>query len=300
MHPQIHMESRGQCPICGMDLVPVKKEDQTSTVSSSAHATQADVEKSITINPSYVQNIGVTTEKAAIRDLKHIIHTYGKIAHDHRLWIAQNEYLEALKLKDPSLIKASEHKLLFLGLSETWIQTLKKTKSADMTLHLKTSQSKPKYIEAYVYQDDIATIHEGDAVEITDQKGGFLSKGEVKAIGTLVNLESRSVRVLVESQSPLNLKLNTFVQVNIELTINQQLSIPTQAILFNGDHNMVYLTHGKGIFEPRVIELGTPAGDYYTIRSGLKEGDEVVTNGHFLIDSETQIKLGGDTHAHHH
>lgn len=300
MHPQIKMDNPGQCPICGMDLIPVKKDTSEDHSAHSDHQEKNSSSQQIKINPRYVQNIGVLTEKVQKRDLTQIIPTYGKIAHDHRLWVAQNEYIEALKLGDKELIKATERKLIFLGLSEKWIETIKKTKSADITLHLKTDKVKPKYIEAYVYQEDIGRIKEGLNVEITDQKGRFLANGLIKAIGTLVDLNSRSIRVLVESDSPLNLKLNTFVQVKIKVPMGEKLSINTQAILFNGDHNMVYVSKGKGAFEPKMIQIGEEAENYHEILGGLNDGDLVVTNGHFLIDSESQIKMGGSSSGHNH
>lgn len=301
MHPQIKRENSGQCPICGMDLIPVKKVTEQSSGDHSSHGDQGSKDsQQIKINPRYVQNIGVLTEKVQKRNLTQIIPTYGKIAHDHKLWVAQNEYIEALKLGDRELVKATERKLIFLGLSEKWIETIKKTKSADITLHLKTDKVKPKYIEAYVYQEDIGRIQEGHSVEITDQKGRFLATGLIKAIGTLVDLNSRSIRVLVESNNPLNLKLNTFVQVRIKVPMGDKLSINTQAILFNGDHNMVYVSKGNGAFEPKMIQIGEEAGNYHEVLSGLDEGETVVTNGHFLIDSESQIKMGGSSNGHNH
>ena len=39
----------------------------------------------------------------------------------------------------------------------------------------------------------------------------------------------------------------------------------------------------------REIMLGSRAGDYYIVRSGLEEGELVVTNGNFKIDSSLQI-----------
>ena len=36
--------------------------------------------------------------------------------------------------------------------------------------------------------------------------------------------------------------------------------------------------------------LGPRAGDYYMIKSGLKEGEAVVTKGNFKIDASLQIQ----------
>ena len=63
-------------------------------------------------------------------------------------------------------------------------------------------------------------------------------------------------------------------------------------------------------FEGRQIVLGPRAGDYYLVRSGLAEGERVVTRGNFKIDSALQIMAkpsmmsaegggGAGDHAHH-
>ncbi|OVE80601.1 hypothetical protein BVY03_05920 [bacterium K02(2017)] len=295
MHPQIRMDSSGQCPICGMDLIAIKKNASEMIQLHSDHKKIQN--KIVKIDPRYTQNIGVKTEKVVKRDLIQEILTYGKVAHDHNLWVAQNEFIQALKLGDFSLIKASERKLKFLGLSEDWIKTLKKNRSADISLHLE-SKGQPSFFEAYVYQEDIEFIKEGLEAIIIDQKGRYLETGHVKAIGTLVDLNSRSVRVLVEAPKPLNLKLNTFIQVKIKIPLGNKISVSAESILFNGNHNMVYVKVSKGQFSPRIIQVGQQAGDYYEVYSGLNENELVVTNGHFLIDSETKIKLGDTAHQH--
>ena len=46
----------------------------------------------------------------------------------------------------------------------------------------------------------------------------------------------------------------------------------------------------KPTYEGREIVLGARAGDYYLVESGLEEGEIVVTNGNFKIDSEMQLR----------
>lgn len=65
---------------------------------------------------------------------------------------------------------------------------------------------------------------------------------------------------------------------------------------------------GQPTFEGREIVLGPRAGDYYLVRHGLEEGELVVTQGNFKIDSEIQIQAkpsmmtpeggGGGGHDH--
>ena len=71
------------------------------------------------------------------------------------------------------------------------------------------------------------------------------------------------------------------------------LVIPASAPLITGKRAVVYVQvpgKEKPTFEGREIVLGARAGDYYIVKSGLKEGELVVTNGAFKIDSAVQIE----------
>ena len=71
------------------------------------------------------------------------------------------------------------------------------------------------------------------------------------------------------------------------------LVIPASAALVTGSRAVVYVElpgAEKPTFEGREIVLGPRAGDFYLVRSGLKEGERVVTRGNFKIDSALQIQ----------
>lgn len=71
------------------------------------------------------------------------------------------------------------------------------------------------------------------------------------------------------------------------------LVIPETAPLITGKRAVVYVKKPRAdapTFEGREIELGPRAGDSYIVASGLQEGEQVVTNGNFKIDSALQIQ----------
>lgn len=80
------------------------------------------------------------------------------------------------------------------------------------------------------------------------------------------------------------------------------LVVPATSVLRTGERAVVYLqvdddnretnddTDDTVTFEGREILLGPRAGDFFIVRHGLTEGDRVVTNGHFKIDSALQIR----------
>ena len=69
------------------------------------------------------------------------------------------------------------------------------------------------------------------------------------------------------------------------------LVIPASAPLITGKRSIVYVAveGEEGVFEGREVTLGPKAKDHYVVLEGLTEGDQVVVNGNFKIDSAVQI-----------
>jgi len=73
---------------------------------------------------------------------------------------------------------------------------------------------------------------------------------------------------------------------------DKPLAIPASAPLITGKRAVVYVETPQAdrpTFEGREVVLGPRAGDYYLVESGLEEGERVVTQGNFRIDSALQI-----------
>jgi len=71
------------------------------------------------------------------------------------------------------------------------------------------------------------------------------------------------------------------------------LVVPATAVLRTGKRAVVYVEKPdaeRPTYEGREIVLGPRTGDYYLVRQGLAEGERVVTNGNFNIDSALQIR----------
>lgn len=81
----------------------------------------------------------------------------------------------------------------------------------------------------------------------------------------------------------------------VSTAFNEQdkpLIIPATAPLITGKRAVVYVEvpdTEQPTFEGREVELGPRAGDFYLVKSGLKEGESVVVQGNFKIDSALQI-----------
>jgi RND family efflux transporter MFP subunit len=69
----------------------------------------------------------------------------------------------------------------------------------------------------------------------------------------------------------------------------KQLVVPRHAVLMAGDHSVVYVEAEPGRFELRQVKLGPTLGDRIVLLSGVEQGENVATNGNFLIDSQMQL-----------
>ena len=75
-------------------------------------------------------------------------------------------------------------------------------------------------------------------------------------------------------------------------TSEKPLVIPSSAPLITGKRAIVYVKvpEKPGFYEGRVVTLGAKVGDFYIVKEGLMEGDQVVTKGNFKIDSAMQLQ----------
>src|SRR5438477_9244940 len=78
MHPSVHAEAPGKCPICGMELVPVKKRDARQPAASPS-GTQTSTNRDFVVPIERQQEIGVTYAKVERRPLRKEIRAVGTV-----------------------------------------------------------------------------------------------------------------------------------------------------------------------------------------------------------------------------
>jgi Cu(I)/Ag(I) efflux system membrane fusion protein len=278
----------------GMDYVPVYEEAQGVSASSG-----------VMISPEKQQLIGVKTEAVTKRHLTKVIRAYGKIAYDPELYIAQEEHLQALKMvnatknsvlasvteQSGALLKASEKKLLLLGMSKNEIEQLSQQGLAQENLYLPGEQNSVwAYIAVYEYEIGLVKVDALVEAESVAYPGEVFS-GKVVSINPVLDPASRTNQVRVELQNPEGkLKPEMFVNAKIQVDLGEKLAVPESAVLDTGIRKIVYLSKEGDILESREVTLGQKAEGYYEVLEGLSEGDIVVTSGNFLVDSESKLK----------
>jgi len=366
MHPQIRQPGPGQCPICGMDLIPVSRDDGGDEVGPREIKLSARARKLAEIQVAPVERRAVSVEVRLAgmieydetRDSKIAAWVPGRL---ERLYVdytgvtvargeplvelyspdlltAQQELLGALTAQSSLVdsraaaviqtarrtVEAAREKLRLWGLSDQQIKEIEQRgtpsdrvtitapiggvvvhKNAVEGMYVKTGT--PIYTIADLshlwvmldaYEAEIAWIKKGQQVEfVTKAYPGETFRGTVAFIDPVVNPKTRVVKVRVDLPNPRGtLKPGMFVSAVVQAAaggehVEKPLVVPASAPLITGKRAVVYVAvPGKeGVYEGRQVILGPRAGDYYIVREGLKEGELVVVNGNFKIDSAIQI-----------
>ncbi|WP_174866031.1 efflux RND transporter periplasmic adaptor subunit [Pectobacterium polaris] len=116
--------------------------------------------------------------------------------------------------------------------------------------------------------------------------------GKVSELLPVLDSTTRTLKARVVLDNPQQqLKPGMYLTVQLSHTQAQpRLAIPQEALLVSGSQNRVLLSDGSGHFTPRNVTVGASLGDWVEILNGLKAGDNVVTSGQFLIDSEASLR----------
>jgi Cu(I)/Ag(I) efflux system membrane fusion protein len=216
-----------------------------------------------------------------------------------------------------SLVAASRARLALWDISEQQLRDLEQKGEAQKTLTLyspyigfvikkdinegmKVMGDKELYtiadlssvwVNVDVYESDISFIKLGQRADISlSYSPGESLKGRVSYIYPYLDDKTRTVKVRLEHPNPgYKLKPEMYVNAEIKIPGEAQLSIPEEAVLDSGTRKIVFVDKGDGHFEAKEVKLGGRMDGYFQVLSGLKEGEKIAASSAFLLDSESRL-----------
>lgn len=237
---------------------------------------------------------------------------------------AQRELLEALKLKDlsPGLIEAARQKLVYWKIPKTTIEQIEKSGEVKSLINIFADEggivmNKKVSVGDYIkeggvlfetigleklwvifdgYEEDLANFRVGNTIKFTTPAvPGKTFSAKVTYIDPILNPETRAVAIRTEVNNRRGfLKPEIFVKGMLQTPNSSvpRIMVPKTSVLWTGPRSVVYLKDQETeipSFRYQEITLGESLGEYYEIKDGLNPGDEVVTNGAFVIDAAAQL-----------
>ncbi|MFH2138660.1 MAG: efflux RND transporter periplasmic adaptor subunit [Candidatus Omnitrophota bacterium] len=296
-----------KCPICGMDLIKLSKEEADKL---------KGVISRVKIKGEQISLAGVKEDLIREMQLFKEIRTVGKVAYDPNLAISEEEFISALTALDKiesghvaeisaraeTLVESSRRKLRLLGLSDTQIGKLEDTREVNNNYVLPADEM---WVYGEVYEYELSWVKPGENVSITTASvPGREFTGVISSLNPVINPKTRSITFRVEVANPgLELKPDMYVDIIILSMYkgpqgqSQVLAIVKDAVLDTGMRKIVWIDSGKNEYEGRSIEVGPEAVaeidgqqvKVYPVLRGVAEGERVVTRANFLIDSQSQL-----------
>lgn len=147
-----------------------------------------------------------------------------------------------------------------------------------------------------VYEQDVARVREGMPAHVTTT--AFPDRriaGRIGYIDPALDADTRTARVRVELPNPRgDLRLGMLASIDIgDAGTGMAVVLPRGAVQQIGDRTVVYVADSTrpGTYVERSVRIGDGTGDTRPVVAGLSAGEEVVTEGSFLLRAERE-RLG--------
>jgi cobalt-zinc-cadmium efflux system membrane fusion protein len=112
--------------------------------------------------------------------------------------------------------------------------------------------------------------------------------GKVTYVGDVLDVATRTMNLRVEVPNPeRKLKPEMYATVRVySLPERDVLTVPETAVQREREKQYVFVRLDDETFEARDVKLGVSNGDVVTVLEGLRQGEQVVTKGGFILKSE--------------
>lgn len=389
MHPNVISDHPGNCPICGMELQPIRQ-IKAKGIAGRGVVQLGDVQRqliNIRVAPveraeaaETIRAVGfITYDETKVADLNSKVKGWVRKLYVDKpgqpvqvgeslmalyspdLYSAQQEYVLAYQethgsdkaaglsaemhkfsaannQATRSLLQSARKRLELWDISEAQIKALEESATPKDTLELtapmagvvveknvfpsqminpgmllyRIADLSDVWLDAEVYEYELAFIKVRQKATIkVDAWPDKNFEGEVSFIYPYLQNKTRTARVRLVLRNPEELlKPGMYANVTLESGLGDQLMIPVSAVFDTGQRQYVFVQTEKGVFAPREIELGAKSGDRVVVVKGLEVNEQVVVDGNFLLDSESQLKAASSgngmqmpmpgTEGHHH
>jgi len=319
----------------GMEITQVSKKRITNSIRAFGKVAYSEPDNySINIKfPGWIEKLYVNQTGTRITKGQPLLEIYSP-----ELVAAQEEYLiawrtmMAMHLEDSiptKLVAAAIQKLKNWDITDEQIQELAQTKKTKRTMAIispydgivtsknvkegdnvmsgqelfQLSELSTVWVIAYVFEQDFPFVRKGQSAEVLSPSmpGASFHSDIIYVSPFLDENRQAEIRLAVDNDKMV-LKPNMYAEVKISSSLpNEVLTVPRSSVIKTGTREIVFVSTGVGEFQAREVMTGLAGdGDVVEIKSGLDEGDFVVTSGQFMLDSESRLSeaIAGSTHSH--
>ncbi len=147
------------------------------------------------------------------------------------------------------------------------------------------------WVEGKAYEADRAFIQKGQKVEITFNGSKKIYHAKIDFIYPVVDRVNKTIdfRITLANRDG-KIQPNAYATIKNIKPQKEILILPNTAVVTKGDKHLVFIpSEYEGEYKSKSIKAKRISVNKFEIISGLKEGDRVVNNSLFLLDSDIVI-----------
>jgi Cu(I)/Ag(I) efflux system membrane fusion protein len=230
---------------------------------------------------------------------------------------AQREFVAVLQTGDPALSQAARQRLQLLGMSPALIASVENsgrvlnvvtiptptggvikslgvrngmTVTSGQTL-AEVNGLSSVWLNVAVPEAESAQVRVGQTVSaILAAYPGETFTGRVTAILPQTEVATRTLTARIElPNSGGKLRPGMFAAAEFGTLAQPALLIPSEAVIRTGHRTLVMVARPGGRYVPAEVRVGREASGRTEVLAGLREGEQVVASGQFLLDSEASL-----------
>jgi RND family efflux transporter MFP subunit len=148
-------------------------------------------------------------------------------------------------------------------------------------------------VEARILESEIGRIKAGREADLRFAAyPGRVFRGKVRAVSPVVDPETKTCGAHIVLDNPSGeIKPGMHAEVEIAAEVfRDRLLVPQEAVLVRGGRKLVFVV-GDGLAKWRYIEPGLENERFVEVLEGVKEGDEIITDGHLTLAHDAEVKI---------
>jgi len=145
------------------------------------------------------------------------------------------------------------------------------------------------WLTGYAFEKDTSLLKVGQNVEgMLEDTNGKTVKGRLSYVASMLDTEKKTLEVIADIPNEnFAIKPNMYAQMIVDVGMVNDLAVPNTALQKYGDYNFAYVEVKPHVYEERKVIIGQHNDKYTQVKSGLKSGEKVVSNGGFSLLGES-------------
>lgn len=145
------------------------------------------------------------------------------------------------------------------------------------------------WLVGFAFEKDVPYLKVGQNVTgVLEEQPSKHVRGKLSYVASILDPEDRTLKVVATiPNKDFSIKPNIYSEMIVDTGKIKALAAPNTALQKYGDYTFAYVKIAPHTYEERKVELGQSNNKYTEVKSGLKQGEEVVSNGSFSLLGES-------------